>query len=73
MSADCPDAGDRVPVEHAAMPRQDVPRIVIAGGTVAGLEACLSLRPGGEGVAVSVDVRTAASGVPTDGARAARP
>jgi sulfide:quinone oxidoreductase len=44
MNAHCPDAGDRLLVEHAAMPRQDVPRIVIAGGGVAGLEACLALR-----------------------------
>jgi sulfide:quinone oxidoreductase len=44
MSAECPDAGARVLVEHAAMPPHDVPRIVIAGGGVAGLEACLALR-----------------------------
>jgi sulfide:quinone oxidoreductase len=44
MSADCPDAGDPVLVEHAPMSRHDVPRIVIAGGGVAGLEACLALR-----------------------------
>jgi sulfide:quinone oxidoreductase len=44
MSAECPDAGARVLAAHAAMPRHDVPRIVIAGGGVAGLEACLALR-----------------------------
>ena len=45
MGADSPDVGGRPAVEHAAMAqRDDVPRIVIAGGGVAGLETCLALR-----------------------------
>lgn len=44
MNAQSPDAGGRALVEHAAMAQYDVPRIVIAGGGVAGLEACLALR-----------------------------
>jgi sulfide:quinone oxidoreductase len=44
IHADSPDAGDRAQDEHVAMAHYDVPRIVIAGGGVAGLEACLALR-----------------------------
>jgi sulfide:quinone oxidoreductase len=44
MNAQSPDADGRALVEHAAMAHHDVPRIVIAGGGVAGLETCLALR-----------------------------
>jgi sulfide:quinone oxidoreductase len=44
MNAESPDVGVRALVEDAAMAHHDVPRIVIAGGGVAGLEACLALR-----------------------------
>ena len=39
-----PDAPSPPASEHAPTPDADTPRIVVAGGGVAGLEACLALR-----------------------------
>jgi sulfide:quinone oxidoreductase len=44
MCARSPDAGGRPAIEDARMANHDIPRIVVAGGGVAGLEACLALR-----------------------------
>ena len=44
MSADSPDVGARPLAEHAAMAHDHVPRIVIAGGGIAGLEGLVALR-----------------------------
>jgi sulfide:quinone oxidoreductase len=44
MAAHSPDVRGGPFAEHAAMANQDVPRIIVAGAGVAGLEACLALR-----------------------------
>jgi sulfide:quinone oxidoreductase len=58
IPAHSPDAGGDRAVEHAAMPNHDVARIVIAGGGVAGLEACLALRDLAGPDALRIDLLT---------------
>jgi sulfide:quinone oxidoreductase len=56
MPADSPDVGRRALFDHAVMPDDEVPRILIAGGGVAGLEACLALRALVDESAVEIDL-----------------